>query len=80
MFHEKQPASPPDTDGLPMLNPRLFRTRDGRVWLDRMTRQLEVSLGPTVEESTLRYVEGQRDLIRRIKKDIEEAEKKEAKP
>lgn len=80
MFHGKHESTPDDTDAFPFLNPRLFRTRDGRVWLERMSRVLDQSMGPTVPEAMLRYVEGQRDLIRRIKRDIEEEEKKEEHP
>ena len=77
MFHAKHEPTPDDTDAFPFLNPRLFRTRDGRVWLERMSRNLDIMLGPNVPESMLRYIEGQRDVIRRIKNDIAEAEKKE---
>jgi hypothetical protein len=78
MFHEKRPPAAPDTDDFPHLNPRLFRTRDGRMWLERMSRNLfDLMLGPNVPEAMLRYLEGQRDIIRRIKNDIAAAEKAE---
>lgn len=82
MFGEQKAAEkPPDTDDLPLLEPRLFRTRDGRVWLERMSRALfDHALGPEPSEPLLRYFEAQRDLIRRIRRHIREAEAREAAP
>lgn len=75
----EKPAKPaPDTDDFPILEPRLFRTRDGQVWLERMTRALfDHALGAEPSEPLLRYLEAQRDVLRRIRRHIREAQARE---
>lgn len=75
MRAEPAPPKPEDPDELSKLAPRLFRTRDGRVWLDRMsTRLFSPSIGIEPSEAMLRYYEAQRDIIREIRRYIEHAE------
>lgn len=78
MLREPPPSTPDDTDAFPILNPRLFRTRDGRVWLERMSRALmSPSMGAEPSEARLRYFEAQRDILRGIMRHIEAAERAE---
>jgi len=72
-------AGPPDTDDFPTLEPRLFRTRHGQVWLARMTARLDQALGPSPGEPLLRYLEAQRDILRSIKRHIAQAQAAEDK-
>lgn len=77
MFGEQQPKGD-DPDDMPKLAARLFRTRDGRVWLEKMRRlKFDVSIGPEVTQAYMYYLEGQRQILRDIIHAIQRAEQAE---
>jgi hypothetical protein len=78
MLREPAPPKPDDPDEMSKLAPRLFRTRDGRVWLDRMSHRLFAhAIGMEPSEAMLRYLEAQRDMLREIVRHIDAAERAE---
>jgi hypothetical protein len=68
-----------DPDALENLSVRLFRTRDGRLWLQKMLKiRFDLSQGPDSPAPRLYYLEGQRQILRDIVHAIERAEAKES--
>jgi hypothetical protein len=65
-----EPASK-EVDDFAIVHARLFSSPDGRAWLERMRNQLfGVSISPDISNEHLRFLEGQRQLIRNIDREI----------
>lgn len=59
-------------DDFAIVHARLFSTPDGAAWLAQMrSRLFGTSIGPEVSDQYLRFLEGQRQLIRDIDREIE---------
>lgn len=65
--HERAPPVTLDGEDFAKLTLRIFGSRDGAVWFNHMTAlKFNVSVAPDVPEARLRFLEGQRQLLRDI--------------
>lgn len=58
-------------DDFAIVHARLFGSRDGQAWLDQMrARKFGCSIDPNISNEHLRFIEGQRQMIRDIDREV----------
>lgn len=73
-FENRRRGETPEqaVDDFAIVHARLFGSPDGREWLSQMrSRLFGTSLAPEISNEHLRFLEGQRQLIRDIDREIE---------
>lgn len=64
---ERGPPVTLDGEDFAKLTLRLFGSRDGAVWFNHMTAlKFNASVSPEISDARLRFMEGQRQLLREI--------------
>lgn len=60
-----------EVDDFAIVHARLFSSPDGKTWLERMRAELfGAPIGPETSNKRLRFLEGQRELLRNIDRQI----------